>query len=107
MRKAIIELDLKNEIIHLDGYLVANDCLIVIEKSVMWMYQVYKRENSGIYGSKKAGLWLGKLKNEEVDEQLIILQVLSFMQNLTVFDFFRNHYDWSIDYDFCFVEAVS
>ncbi|GAV13711.1 hypothetical protein [Paenibacillus sp. NAIST15-1] len=106
MRKAVIEIGREHDIMHIDGYLVAEDCLIVIEKYVMWMYKVYVKDESGIFVSDQAGLWLGKLLREEDDEQVLILRVLNFMQNMSFFGFIRNHRDWSIDYDFCFVEAM-
>ncbi|KJB84605.1 hypothetical protein AZ66_30040 [Paenibacillus sp. E194] len=106
MRKAVIEIGREHDIMHFDGYLVTDDCLIVIEKYVMWMYKVYAKDESGIFVSDQAGLWLGKLRGEEDDEQVLILRVLNFMQNMSFFEFIRNHHDWSIDYDFCFVEAV-
>ncbi|CAH8771555.1 hypothetical protein [Paenibacillus dendritiformis] len=107
MKQAVIELDLGYEIIHLNGYLVADDYLVAIENNVMWMYHVCKKDEGDVYTSTKAGLWLGLLKRKEADEQALILRVLDFLRNLTFYDFLRDHHDWTMDYNFQFVEAVT
>lgn len=107
MKQAVIELDLGYEIIHLNGYLVADGYLVAIEDDVMWMYHVREKDGSGVYTSTKAGLWLGELKRKEADEQALISRVLDFLRNLSFCDFIRHHHDWTMDYNFQFVEAVS
>lgn len=107
MKQAVIELDLGYEIIHLNGYLVADDYLVAIENNVMWMYHVCKKDEGDVYTSAKAGLWLGQLKRKNADEQTLILRVLDFLRNLSFYDFLRYHHDWTMDYNFQFVEAVT
>lgn len=107
MKPAVFELDLGYEIVYLNGYLVANDYLIVIEEDIMWMYHVREKEGTDVYVTTKAGLWLGELKRKEADEQALISRVLDFMRNLSFYDFIRYHHDWTVDYNFEFVEAVS
>ncbi|WP_028546237.1 hypothetical protein [Paenibacillus taiwanensis] len=107
MKRAIIELDLGYQIVHLNGFLVTEDYLVAIDDDVMWMYHVCEKEGTNVYVSTKAGLWLGELKRKEADTQALISRVLDFMKNLSFYDFIRYHHDWSIDYNFEFVEAVS
>ncbi|MGG4397659.1 hypothetical protein ABEX25_25500 [Paenibacillus thiaminolyticus] len=107
MKQAVIELDLGNKIIHLNGYLVADDYLFVIDNNVMWMYHVSEKDEGDVYTSTKAGLWLGLLKRKEADEQVLILRVLDFLRNLSFYDFLRDHHDWTMDHNFQFVEAVT
>lgn len=107
MKKAVLEYNLNCETIHLRGYLVKDDYFIVIENNIMWMYNVQMKDSNKVYVSNSIGLSLGKLGSQEVNKQTLILRVFDFMQNLSFYDFLRYHHDWTMDYNFQFVEAVS
>lgn len=107
MKNAVLEYDLGCEIIYLNGYLVKDNYFITIENDIMWMYNVQIKDSGGIYISNNIGLVLGKLKYQKVNKRAVISQVFDFMQNLSFYDFLRYHYDWTMDYNFQLVEAVS
>ncbi|OBY77191.1 hypothetical protein BBG47_22935 [Paenibacillus sp. KS1] len=110
MKQAVIELvlDLGYEIVYLNGYLIAEDYLVVIEHGIMWLYHVRQKDDGGFYVSNKAGIWLGKLKGKEAaDEPELIARVINYMRDMSFYDFLIKHHDWTVDYDFHFVEAVS
>jgi hypothetical protein len=109
VEQAVIELvlDLGYEIVYRNGYLIAEDYLVIIEHGIMWLYHVSQKDDRGFYVSNKAGIWLGQLKGKEAaDEPELITRVIDFMRDMSFYDFLINH-DWTMDYDFHFVEAVS
>lgn len=77
------------------------------EHGIMWLYHVSQKDDRGFYVSNKAGIWLGQLKGKEADEPELITRVIDFMRDMSFYDFLIKHHDWTMDYDFHFVEAVS
>ncbi|MGG4193159.1 hypothetical protein [Paenibacillus sp. UNC217MF] len=58
-------LDLGYEIVYRNGYLIAEDYLVIIEHGIMWLYHVSQKDDRGFYVSNKAGIWLGQLKEKK------------------------------------------